>query len=217
MNVDTSWGHHTIFGMPPKARRQRASVQRPGPVPGPTLPPPAPAPPAAQQHPFYAPLPPFQPLYAAAQPTPVGGGQYHAAGLPVGMNAPHIYGQPYGAPLAPYPPYPPPHFPPYPGVASAQLQPWSYGHFPTGPLPNPVPHPSVTQPDNAERAPPMHGAQVDTVVAPDVGVVERDARREGTGMGDGMESTEVQPKRIYPNKQVSDGGTSFSVRENAYR
>src|SRR6266702_117376 len=106
----------------------------PGPVLGTMLPPPA-SPLVVQHYPFHAPLPPpFYPSYARGHPDL---GQYHHASL--SMNVPPFYAQPYSAPLASYPPFHPPHFAPYARVSNAQLQLWSYSHYPIGPLPKPVP------------------------------------------------------------------------------
>src|SRR6266702_385107 len=199
--------------MPPRARRLHAQGPGPGPGPGPVpgmmLPPPAP-PLAVQHYPFHAPPPPpFHPSYARGHPDP---GQYHHAGL--GMNVPPFYAQPYGAPPAPYPPFHPPHFAPYPGVGNAQLQPWGYGHYPVGPLPEPVPQP-VAQPDNATGASPVYEAQGHATVAPGVGVIERDTHTGagGVGRGKGKASTAAQPKKSYPHKKDSEGGTSYSGGE----
>ena len=201
--------------MPPRTCRQHASAQRPGsspgpgPVPGPTLP--LPAPPVVQQHPFHAPpLPLLEPLYAGGHPAPVGGSQYHPSDL--GTNALRIYAQhPYGAPLAPYLPFHPAHFTPYPGVSNAQLQLWGYGHYPTGPLLNPVPHPVAMQPDNTKGASPVQEAQGHTTAMPSVGVVEKDTCAGASGMDKDMGA--VQPTKSYPNKQVSPGGKSLSAGE----
>ncbi|KAH9027557.1 hypothetical protein EDB85DRAFT_1892946 [Lactarius pseudohatsudake] len=206
--------------MPPRARRQRASAPAPGPGPalGPALPP-AP-PPVVQQHPFQLPPPPpFQPLHAGAYPAPGGNGQYHPAGLD--MNAPPFYGQPYGAqpygaqpygmPLQPYGAplgyHPlPPHFASYPGVGNTHLQPWGYGHYPTGQLLNPVPHPVATRPDEWAEA------QDSAAIVPGAGVVERDAPRMATTTReDKGKSTVVQQKKSYPNKEVSEGVWRFRV------
>ncbi|KAH9038062.1 hypothetical protein EDB85DRAFT_1888122 [Lactarius pseudohatsudake] len=210
--------------MPPRARRLRASAPGPGPAPalGPALPP-AP-PPAVQQHPFVPPPPPFQPLHAGAYPAPGGNGQYHPAGLD--MNAPPLYGQPYGAqpygaqpygaqpygmPLQPYGAplgyHPlPPHFASYPGVGNTHLQPWGYGHYPTGQLPNPVPHPVATRPDEWAEA------RDRAAIVPGVEVVESDAPRTVTTMRkDKGKSTAVQQKKKYLNREVSEGVWQFRV------
>ncbi|KAI9440621.1 hypothetical protein H4582DRAFT_2055955 [Lactarius indigo] len=160
--------------MPPRARRIRPSG--PGPAMGPTLPPPAP-PPVMQQHPFMPPPPSFQHLHAGAYPVPGGNGQYHTAGLDRNMPVyAQLYGaqpygmQPYGAPLA-YPQAPfPPHFASYPGAGNAQLQPWGYGHYPHDQLPNIVPYPVATRPDEWAEG------QSRAAIAPSVGVAERDGR-----------------------------------------
>ncbi|KAH9159797.1 hypothetical protein EDB89DRAFT_2083020 [Lactarius sanguifluus] len=112
------------------------------------------------------------------------------------------YGMPpYGAPLA-YPP-PLPHFASYPG--NAQLQPWGYGHYPTGQLPNPVPHPVATRPDEQAEV------QDHAAIAPDVAVVGRDVRT-ATSMREGRDkSMAVQQKKNYPNKEVSEGVWRFRV------
>ncbi|KAH9165742.1 hypothetical protein EDB89DRAFT_1911169 [Lactarius sanguifluus] len=106
------------------------------------------------------------------------------------------YGMPpYGAPLA-YPP-PLPHFASYPG--NAQLQPWGYGHYPTGQLPNPVPHPVATRPDEQAEV------QDHAAIAPDVVVVGRDVHTATSTREGRDKSMAVQQKKNYPNKEVSEG------------
>ncbi|KAH9039168.1 hypothetical protein EDB85DRAFT_1887634 [Lactarius pseudohatsudake] len=113
-----------------------------------------------------------RPSYAGpgGYPVPVGGGQYpgHIAGL--GMNPPPTYVPPYGM-LPPYPPFHPPHFAPFAGASNAHFQQWGYGHYPTGPFLNFIPHPGPLQPDNAERAAPVpvHEAQGHAPIVPGVG------------------------------------------------
>ncbi|KAH9039169.1 hypothetical protein EDB85DRAFT_1887635 [Lactarius pseudohatsudake] len=110
----------------------------------------------------------------------------------------------YGAPLA-YP-LPLPHFASYPG--NAQLQPWGYGHYLTGQLPNPIPHPVATQPDKQAEV------QDHTAIAPDVGVVGRHVCT-ATSMCEGKDkSMAVQQKKSYPNKEVSKGVWQFWVEIN---
>lgn len=205
----TPKGAIVVF-MPPRRQLTRAQGPGLGPIPGQGLPPLAP-PPVGQQHPFHLPPPlPFQPPYAGGHAVPVGGSQYHVAGL--GMNAPPLYAQPYGVP-----PYPPFHHPnlAYAGLGNAQLQPWGYNHYPTGPVPNPVPHPVATQPDNTRtnEASPEDDAQSHAAVAQGV---EVDARVVGRGTDKDNEGA-AQPGKSYPNKQVSDGGMSYPNSWNAYR
>ncbi|KAI9466354.1 hypothetical protein BJY52DRAFT_1183211 [Lactarius psammicola] len=139
------------------------------------------------------------------------------------MNAPSVYAQPYGAPMAPYPPFHPPQFAPYAGVGNTHLQPWGYGHYPTGPLPNPVPHPVAMRPDNTKNASPVpvHEAPGRTAVVSGVEVVERDAHTEARGMDNGKNkstaSNVVEPRKSYPNKQVSEGVWQFLVEVESDR
>ncbi|KAH9168769.1 hypothetical protein EDB89DRAFT_1909131 [Lactarius sanguifluus] len=141
------------------------------------------------------------------QPVKILMSQYRTVGLDV--NAP-AYAQPYGAQPYGIPPYgvplayPPihPHFASYPG--NVQLQPWGYGHYP-GQLPNPIPHPVATWPDEQAEA------QVRSAIAPEVGVVERDAHM-ATSMCEGRDKSKVvQQKKSYPNKEVSEGVWQFRV------
>ncbi|KAH9171138.1 hypothetical protein EDB89DRAFT_1907156 [Lactarius sanguifluus] len=83
--------------------------------------------------------------------------------------------------------------------------PWGYGHYPTGQLPNPVPHPVATRPDEQAEV------QDHAAIAPDVAVVRRDVRT-ATSMHEGRDkSMAVQQKKNYPNKEVSEGVWRFRV------
>lgn len=188
--------------MPPRRRLTRAQGTGLCPIPDLVLSPQAP-PPGGQQNASHPPPPlPFQPPYVGGHAVPVGGSQYHVAGL--GMNAPPFYAQPYGVP-----PYPPFHRPDlaYASIGNAQLQPWGYNHYPIGPVPRPVAQSDNTRTNSAS---PEDEAQSHAAVVPDVEAGEVDARAEGRGVDKDNEGA-VRQGKTYPNKQVSDGGMSFST------
>ena len=149
--------------------------------------------------------PPWPPgLYGYPGP----GGQYRATGL--GMSAPQLN---HGAPPYPgpgdqrratglgmsvpqldhgAPPYPP--MPPFSGQGAGL---WGYGHLPPGSLPGPFPYPGDLR--LTSSAPARTNAM--QVRAEDVRQLSNHAATSHL-----MALTEFQPKRNYPNKQVSDNG-----------
>jgi hypothetical protein len=138
---------------------------------------------------LYDPLllpPPFQPgpSYVGGYPGPVAG-QYPSAGLGMnGGNIPPGYTQPYGAP--PPPPFHHHQLAPYAGVSNTQPQSWGHGHYST------ASGPACMQPNN---------------VKVDVGEVGEQVVRGADGSENkGAVSSVGRPRRICPNKEVSNRG-----------
>jgi hypothetical protein len=89
-----------------------------------------------------------------------------------------------------------------------------YGHYPPGAFPNPFPHPGDMQPTVQARVMPVHAEGVSQASLPPRGapfqtrvMPVRTEVLEGTNQA---APSEFQPKRIYPNKQVSEGGMLHS-------
>ena len=147
----------------------------------------APPPRNAQGPPFYPPL--GQP-YRYGHPGP-DGSQYRPGG--VGMSAPQLY-----------------------------YDPWGHGHYPPGPYPPPFPHAGDIQPTTAqvserqaraEVGPTQAHARVEagpTQTHAEVGPTQVHAE-EGQVVNQPAPA-EFQPKRFYPNKQISEGGIVTSGR-----
>ena len=134
--------------------------------------------------------PPVPPGLQLFHPPPAPPGLYRHPGpnggqysaAGMGMSAPQLY---RGAP--PYPPMPPL---------------WGYGHFPPGAFPGPFPYPGDLQ--LTSNAPvPTNATQGRTEVTQPSG---------HAATSHPMASTMFQPKRNYPNKQVSEGGTLHMIR-----
>ena len=148
-----------------------------------------PAPPPNVQGPalYSVPGPPSQ--YGRTGPY---GSQYHAAGM--GMNTPpQLY---YGA----HPPF----------YHHGDAGPWGYGHYPPGAFPNPVPHPGGLQSSSAPvqaRVMPMHAKEG----ASQAGLQSSSAPVQASEATNEVARSAFQPKRNYPNKQISEGGTSRSI------
>ncbi|KAH8988467.1 hypothetical protein EDB83DRAFT_2325649 [Lactarius deliciosus] len=182
----------------------------------PTLPPLPPPPPEGHVPPQTPPVPPLPPLPPPHLP-PMGGppsqfgGQYNPTGL--AMNAPPTHAHPYGA--MPYPPV----YPPVPQHSQyAPFQPWGYAQYPMGPPPVFAPSPFLEYPLATQRAtagdedPPANRARGRVANGPmdharhgDTGAAGSDG---GAGTNHAAPSSTVgaRPGRLYPNKEVSNGG-----------
>lgn len=145
-------------------------------------------------------FPPLGLPYPYERPGP-NSGQHCPAN--VGMSAPQLY---YGAPA----------YPPFNQHSHADL--WAYGHYPPGSYPHPFPHAGETQPTTP--------VQVNvTQVCTEVGLMQACAKVGPMQVCDkvgpmqahvevgSMQAinqpvpTVFQPKKDYPNKQLSEGGT----------
>lgn len=171
-----------------------------GPLPSRRTPPPAP-PPEMYQPPYYPPQP--QPFHGG-YPGPVNGSQYRAVGL--GMNAPPFY---YNAPQHPQGLFN--YQAPYRDAGNAQ--PWGYGQYPADALPGRFPYRGGTLANNAE----VNGQVGETraraeAVATHVEAAATRVEAAATSVANQAAVPKAsQPTRTYPNKQISQGGTWYSI------
>ena len=116
---------------------------------------------------------------------------------------PYLYGQPgpHGGQYRstgpgmniPQPYYGTPPHPPFNQYGNAG--PWGYDRYPPGAIPNTLLHPGDLQP---------------TGIAPSNAAVQTN---EGGHLTTNLAApTEFRPRRTYPNTQVSEGGTSDSIK-----
>lgn len=123
-----------------------------------------------------------------------------------------------GRPL--YPPPGPPYLVGHPGPNGGQYHPasagmsvpqhyynpWGYGHYPPGPYPHPFPHAGGIQPN-----PDVPVQVCETQARAKVGQTQVHAEVGQTLVINQLAPAEFQPKKFYPNKQISEGGTSHSI------